>query len=135
MEITVSAGRKIYKRGAGGYYDSTHDSFTSQKIELRDDATPDEVLEARFALYEELDLATDLHLYINGMISSEEMLTRKKDRREKYKTVIAMLTRKASDPVNDYSGETDEGFNANKHHGEADEWMSEGPDRNEEGDQ
>lgn len=93
MDITVSTGRKIYKRGSGGYYDSTSDSHTSQTIELPDDATQEQIFEARFKLYEELDLACDLHLYINGMISSKDMLTRKKDRREKYKTVIAMFTK------------------------------------------
>lgn len=94
MEITVSTGRKIYKRGSGGYYDSTHDSHTSQKIELPDDATQEQIFEARFKLYEELDLACDLHLFINGMITSKEMLTQKKDRHEKYQTVIAMFTKK-----------------------------------------
>jgi hypothetical protein len=92
MEISVSSGRKIYKRGAGGYYDSTQDSFASQTISLPDDATPAQIVEARFKLFEEMDLAVDLHLFVNGMITRDQLLARKKERKEAYEKVIAVLT-------------------------------------------
>lgn len=91
MEITVSSGRKIYVRGAGGYYDSTQDAFTSQTITLPDDSTPAQIAAARINLQEELDKAVDLHLYVNGLIKKEEMITRNANRKSAY-SAIRMLT-------------------------------------------
>lgn len=88
MQITASSGKKIYVRGSGGFYDYTRDSYVSQTITLPDDATPDQILTARFKLLEELDLAVDLHLFVNGTITQTQLLEHKAKRHASYSAVI-----------------------------------------------
>jgi len=99
MNITVSVGRKIYVRGSGGYYDATQDSHASQTIALPDEATPEQVKLARLVLSEELDEAVDMHLFINGLITRENLVARNAKRKELYAVLRKPLESLSADPT------------------------------------
>lgn len=84
MQITVSSGRKIYRRGESGSLDSSSDSFQSQTITIPDDTTDAGVRIIRLSLQKELDTMVDFHQFAQGNISEETMVKRSKNRDRLY---------------------------------------------------
>lgn len=91
MQITVSSDRKTYRRDASGGMDASVGAFHSQTLTLPDDSTPDTIISERFRLMEELDFMVDVQLFINGAITGDQLTNRKKNRHEKYHSLMESL--------------------------------------------
>lgn len=70
MQITVSSGRKIYRR-ASGNLDEARDFFESETMSLPDESTVKEVMLARISLMERLEAAIDVHILLTQSLSLE----------------------------------------------------------------
>lgn len=73
MQITVSAGRKIYRR-ASGQLEESRDFFESQTIILPDESPDEVVMVHRIILMEKLEAAIDVHVLADGCASSEKLI-------------------------------------------------------------
>ena len=91
MQITVSSDRKMYRRDSSGNLDTSVGAFHSQTITLPDDSTSSEIMSERFRLMEDMDFMVDTQLFVNGVITGDQLTNRKKNRHEKYHSLMESL--------------------------------------------
>lgn len=93
MNITVSSGRKVYRKASDGSLDSSNDSFQSQTINIPDDSTAEYVREVRLRLQHELDFMVDLHFMAQGLMSVDQVSIRKNNRAALYEKLLKVFAK------------------------------------------
>ena len=91
MTITVSSGKKFYRRGPDGQLNESRDVFHSQTISLPDDATLEDVQDARIELMSHLDQIVDLQAVAEGWLTRESAQTLAANRETFYERMRARL--------------------------------------------
>lgn len=93
MQITVSSGKKVYRRAGDNSMEGSLDSFHSRTVTLPDDATESQVREERIKVMRELDEMCDLHELVNCFISPETFKNRCQNRNALYEKVRGVVVK------------------------------------------
>lgn len=86
MQITVSAGRKLYRRTAGAL-DESRDFFQSETLTLSDELNAREIMLMRINLMERLEAAVDVHIIADGCLTLEQVQHEASVRRVRLETL------------------------------------------------